>query len=943
MDHFLTVYQTRIRDAVLFGAKSENVNLLCVIGRALDSPFEYERVQNAIFDEVRSADVQGVIVLGTTLSIYANKDRVDELCRQFSMPVCNIGVQLSTVPSIILNNRRFEVVVEHLISQHNRRKIAFIGGPSVNEEAEIRREAFLAGMKACGVPFDPRLEKVGTYTPQSGFEAASALLEEKLPFDALVVANDNMAVGAASVLKSRGIRIPEDVCITGFDDTMVARFHNPPLTTMRQPLEMMGRFALDSVLCQLAGETVPLITEVDPLLYCRQSCGCNPAQTYRLFGSAEITVPIAEAFPQQRNKLAQKLESSVQIPKDLFDDWIERVLSAMEQEINGQSGQLLHLLEEILDSGGRRRWLVDELQSVISLLRGHFFYTKNSENDLEGLWYAAQMALSDASFKEQMSRQVDADLVSRVFLQREAAELPETLTRDALVEIIAREFEWIGIANAVITVYPDEQSDSSPIIIAVKNGRSVDTVDIGDDARELLPSLLLSDTPKSFVVVPLSVGGDRFGRMLLELGAPDLYYEMLRGHLSSYLKNVVTHRRRIEELRAAAEAHRQAIELLHRQKLESLGFLTGGIANDFNNMLSVIMGNLDVTLLELGDTAPLHDVVLECKAVAKHAAKLCSQLSEYSDQGDAAVKRLNVNRLIRNLEDLLMLSVLKGGKLMFDLQDGLPDIEGDAGRLSQVFVNLVINASKAMETEGGTIRIVTAFGYRNSEDFIPAEDDFRPEAGEYVTVKIANAASRRLRSSGDKEFIPSDAAEFDVKDPGAAAMLAIVQNHKGRIHVERRAGKEVCFEILFPSLQRKSDAPIHSSVPPTIQGKGALLLVDTEPGILRMGERLLKRIGFSVMLAKNSRQAVNLLETSGDDIQCVILDAAILDDVEAAVMEQIRKTRPNVPVIVSSGRAEPPSAESPLLEFAAFLKKPYDFEQLSSVLSKALKSSATDS
>ncbi len=930
MDHFLTVYQTRIRDAVAFEAKLRNVNLLCLIGRALDSPHEHERVQNAVFNDVTVRDIQGVILTGTTLSSYAGKERVEELCRQFPMPVCNIGLQLTSVPSIAVNNRRFRSIVEHLITVHQCRRIAYIGGPAANEEAAIRREAFLEGLKLCGVPFDPKLERFGKYTLASGYAAATSLIEEGQEFDALVAANDNMAMGAANVLTNRGIRIPDDIRLTGFDDTLAARAYSPPITTMRQPLELMGRYALDSVLDQMAGDTVPLITELDPVLYCRESCGCNPDGDYRVIRPSRSEHSLLETFVARRKKIEEDLDNTIQIPRELFGNWIERLLLTLEQEIKGSSESLFRLFKEILKQGEWRRWLLDELKSVISLLKGYFPSTKAGDIDLEDVWYNLQMLLYDASSKEQMKQRVDADLVSTLFLQRSVDAYNEEPTHDDIIKLVARELEYVGVADAAVQVFPNDAEGVPALTFAVRNGIPIDAEKLGSDAETLFPTFLTSESPKSFVVVPLSAGSDRYGRMLLELGAPDLYYEMLREHLSDYLKNLAGR----EKIKAAAEVHRRALELLHRQKLESLGLLTGGVARDFNNVLSVIMGNLDVALLELTDETPLHDVVLECKAVAKHAARVCTQLSDYSGLEDAAVNRLNLNQIIGDLEDLLMLSVFKGGRLIIDLSDDLPDIEGDVNRINQILVTLLISISKAMD-EGGTIRIHTTHGERVSEWIVPDENGERPPTGEFVIVEVLHTGKRSSKSPIER----AGSTVIKGAAPGMDTLIKILRDYRGGLHIESSPDGGMRYEILLPALPRKSTAPrVYQLSAPTAQltEGGTLLLMDGEPSVLRMGARLLGRLGFNVLLAKHPSQAKSLLEEHEQDVRCVILDAELLRKDDSAELINLLKARPKTKVILSSGGLLPERFEPSLTGPAVFLKKPYDMTALNTAVQQVL-------
>ena len=165
--------------------------------------------------------------------------------------------------------------LDHLLMRHGCRRIAFIRGPSVNAEAERRYAIYRAVLTEQGLPIDPALICQGNFEKSSGEAAVELLVDERrVPFDALVACNDYMALGAMEALDERGLQVPSDVAVIGFDDIEEARFSTPPLTTIRQPLYQQGEAALDLVLAQLEGRQVALRASAPTELVVRQSCGC---------------------------------------------------------------------------------------------------------------------------------------------------------------------------------------------------------------------------------------------------------------------------------------------------------------------------------------------------------------------------------------------------------------------------------------------------------------------------------------------------------------------------------------------------------------------------------------------------------------------------------------------------------------------------------------------
>jgi sigma-B regulation protein RsbU (phosphoserine phosphatase) len=540
MDHFLGDYQTVLRDAVEMTAKEQGVDFLCVIGRAIDSPHAYERVQNDIFQSITARSVDGVIIISSSLSLYTGKDALSEFCRGYDpLPVCSIGLRIPGVPSVIVDNTRISQTILHLAQDHGCRKFAFIGGPAANEEAVIRRNAVVNKLNELGFPLAPGMEDSGKFTLQSGCEATVRILAQNTPFDALVVANDTMALGALSVLKKNGIDVPGDVKVTGFDDTPAGRFYSPRLSTMRQRLEEIGRHAVELVLKQRRGETPPIVLEVAPRLVRRQSCGCT-----RRFSSVETLISLTgesltDFLDTKRQALTALLVGNVQIPELSFSRWASRLVDALIGEVGGRKGQFIIFLREFLAAADYRQWVIDELQNAISVLREQFVsFERDEALDLGSLWYEAQLLLMDASAQGHMKSQMAGDLASALFLRPTAADLPALLTDEALVQAISDELGTIGIENGLVSAFSKRDPDRLECIAAVRDGVPVSFERAPYDTQIIVPPFLEQDRRMSYVAIPLSSGTERLGIMVLELGAADLYYEILREHMSAYLKNI---------------------------------------------------------------------------------------------------------------------------------------------------------------------------------------------------------------------------------------------------------------------------------------------------------------------------------------------------------------------------------------------------------------------
>src|SRR5690606_16150445 len=200
---------------------------------------------------------------------------VQELLARFARtPTCVIGARWGDAPSVCIDNASgVHELTRHLIEVHGRRRLAFISGRGL--EADERQRGFERALAAAGLALEPALFHAGDYTLAAGREAAERWCADgRAACDAIVAANDWMAAGALEVLQERGVRVPEDVSLIGFDDIDQAGFMSPPLTTIRQPPRLLGSEAVATVAALLTGEPRERQVSIGTHPQIRRSCGC---------------------------------------------------------------------------------------------------------------------------------------------------------------------------------------------------------------------------------------------------------------------------------------------------------------------------------------------------------------------------------------------------------------------------------------------------------------------------------------------------------------------------------------------------------------------------------------------------------------------------------------------------------------------------------------------
>ena len=274
-EHALSVVQ-----GALSAAREVGERIVCVPGGRVDAADPALRLRNFAFDLVSQENALGALVLSSALGNAVGPVRLGEwLARYAPLPLVCMGVAIrGQVSARVDNGDGIREAVRHLVKVHGKRNIGFIRGPSQSDEAEDRYAAYRAELTEFGIEHDPRWVAEGDYHRPSGAQAVRTILDQRRvsvhALDALVCANDYMALGALDELTKRGINVPEQVALTGFDDVASAAVSRPALTTVRQPAAELGRTGIKQLLL-LAGGGEPTAEQVLAVeLKVRRSCGC---------------------------------------------------------------------------------------------------------------------------------------------------------------------------------------------------------------------------------------------------------------------------------------------------------------------------------------------------------------------------------------------------------------------------------------------------------------------------------------------------------------------------------------------------------------------------------------------------------------------------------------------------------------------------------------------
>jgi signal transduction histidine kinase/CheY-like chemotaxis protein len=386
------------------------------------------------------------------------------------------------------------------------------------------------------------------------------------------------------------------------------------------------------------------------------------------------------------------------------------------------------------------------------------------------------------------------------------------------------------------------------------------------------------------------------------------------------------------------EAEQRAFteRMRHAQKLESLGVLAGGVAHDFNNILTIISNGIALAKRS-GDLGPMASGCLDTVRVAtERAADLCRQMLAYAGKAPLTREAVDLNTLLGELASMLDVSVSSRATLVRALAPGLPTLHGDPTQMRQVAMNLVMNASEAIDGPHGTISITTGSGTYDAAMFARSAAGGEPQSGPYVFVEVRDNGVGMDGFTVTHMFDPFFTTKFLGRGLGMATVLGIVRGHAGAIDVESTPGRGTRIRIYFPAAPSEV-RPTRAAEADTMGGQGVVLLVDDEKNVRLTTQLLLEDSGFEVLAAGDGVEAIQIFEAQSDRIGVVLLDLTMprMDGVET--LANLRRLAPHVPVVLMSGYATArPGGESSVRRETggpdAILAKPYSVEQLLAAL-----------
>jgi len=387
--------------------------------------------------------------------------------------------------------------------------------------------------------------------------------------------------------------------------------------------------------------------------------------------------------------------------------------------------------------------------------------------------------------------------------------------------------------------------------------------------------------------------------------------------------------------RRLAEKERQRLEaqLQHAQKMEAVGTMAGGIAHDFNNLLMGIQGLTSLAMFDIDPAHPHIEHLKEIEDCVKSAADLTKQILGFARGGKYEVKPTDLNELIESNSQMFG-RTKKEINIYKEYQKFVWTVEVDQGQIGQVLMNLFVNAWQAMP-DGGALSIATANITLDANYVKP----FQVEPGRYVKLSVADTGLGMDEKIQKRIFEPF----FTTKEMGRgtglglATVYGIIKNHDGFIEVNSKKGAGTTFNVYLPAAEielveeKRADEEL-------VRGSENVLLVDDEELIIDVGHRILKRLGYAVLVARSGKEAIEIYSKKKDAIEMVILDMIMPDISGGEVYDRLRAINQDIKVLLSSGYSLRGQARDILARGCkGFIQKPFNMRELSLKLREVLK------
>jgi len=776
--------QNQLWQGAMKAALEQGIRLVYYPTISLSSIPPFAPQSKVLFDLVDARYVDGLLVWYAGIAEGIGIDRgVSILERYKEIPLVTIGGKFKNYPDLSIDNYRgVYSAVEHLIKVHNYRHIAIVRGSTGHPDADERYRAYTDALQAYNIPVNP------DYVAESLFELAYAnemtgkaverWLELHLEIDAIIASSDYIALGVIRAIEARGLRVPEDIAVVGFDGIDDSQANIPSVTTVYQSFYELGHQGMEMLLTMMDGESLPAQSIMPAPLIVRESCGCTSKSLTLLNVEPETpTNPGISPLNSPDERFSPALIAAAQdlnIPLSKLENLANLFKSDLESKT---SNQFLSTLRQALIQAQKVHFDAIAWQNAISILRQQELADSNGDIGWLGetLFNQARVLVTEINQRSFIQQQIKIKKQIEKIMQTFET-LITSFGEQLFVDTLYKRLPELGFSGFYLSLYdnPDQPALGSHIFLAYDNGQRLDLPpdQLHFPTGRLIPEWVQPvHSVAPIVVEPLYFRNEQQGLLVLEVGPMEgLIYENLRAQISSALQG--------SRLTEQVLIRTNELEWANKE-LEAFSY---SVSHDLRAPLRSIDGFSRILLEDLAPALSTEAVRLlgVVRSSTQQMGKLIDDLLAFS-----RLSRQPVNRQIVNTIDLVqqvmetLRTDLERRKVEIEIGE-LPVCQGDPSLLKQVWMNLLSNAFK-FTREREVARIHIGCMQENGEQVYFVKDN-----GAGFDMQFANklfGVFQRLHRSD----------EFEGTGVGLAIVQRIVHRHEGRIWFESEPNRGTTF------------------------------------------------------------------------------------------------------------------------------------------------------
>ena len=423
------------------------------------------------------------------------------------------------------------------------------------------------------------------------------------------------------------------------------------------------------------------------------------------------------------------------------------------------------------------------------------------------------------------------------------------------------------------------------------------------------------------------------------------------------------------------------------QKTESFGLLAGGLAHDYNNMLTAMLGNVDLILCDQSIEPGIRETVGDVRSAMLRASSLVRRMLAYACKSEPVIEQTDVNAMVKDLTRLMKRSIPDNARLSLATGENVPVIKIDSTQLWQIVMNLIVNACDALDGRQGNVRVTTNGMELTDEELATLKSSDGLKGGWYAVIEVEDTGIGMDDRTISRIFDPFFTTKTNGRGLGLSSVISIVKSYGGGVGVRSHVGQGTLFRIVLPACLSASGRPVYpedlvrkstaalaaeimkggpssgtapvsapapepqppaaaaSAAPASVtpqtseDGRKTLLVVDDDASILKLLKIILKSGGYNVVTASNGQEGVATYEKSPDLFALALVDASMgvgMNGIEMCA--EIRKVNPSIPLILMSAyRAKEMSSKMSAAGISGFLAKPFRGNDVVDLVAKYLK------